>query len=208
MTALKHLTAPAVAFAAAVLLTACASKSTPAGSAPMAPTAPSQSPSPTTSSATIPTQDLWPSGDPPGQNALDDAVQKVKTAVSGKYAKWYSGIALQQPVGPKDQTPYAVLVYRVPNPALDAAAQAASPTTKMIFIDTKYSAVQCDAVQAKVSKDVGYWKSRGLSLNGWGCQNGLVDIGITDPAAWKSALDARYGADVIEVEKTDPVQAD
>lgn len=167
---------------------------------------PNQSQSPSTTPPT--SQELWPSANPPGQPALDDAAQKVKTALTAKYANWYSDIAVQEPIGPNDKTPYALLIYRVPNPALDAAARAAAPTTKLVFIDTTRSAAQCDAALAEVSKDLEYWRSRGLRMNSWGCQEGLVHIGIDQPATWKSALTARYGAEAIVVDQVAPAVAD
>lgn len=216
MTALKKLSLPLVGLTAAFVLTACASKPPAAQSGPREPGAPTAiAPSTTTASPPasgpriMPTesQRLWPSANPPGQPALDDAAQKVTTELKAKYANWYSGIALQQPMGPDDKTPYALLIYRIPNPALDAAAQAAAPTTKLIFVDVKYSFAQCDAVATKVKDDIKYWQSRGLTINTWGCQRGLVYIGVTRPDQWQAALTARYGADAIVVEQAGPAVA-
>jgi hypothetical protein len=210
VTDLRNLAVPAVGLAAAALLAACASKAPAAQSAPMAParttfTAPT---TPTTPATPTTPQRLWPSANPPGQPALDVAAHDVETALKAKYANWYSGLAVQEPLGPDDKTPYALLIYRIPNPALDAAAQAAAPDTKIIFFDAKYSFVQCDALDTEVTNDHKYWAGQGLTINSWGCKNGLVTIGVTVPDKWKAALTARYGADRISVEAVGPAVAD
>ncbi|NUR60756.1 MAG: hypothetical protein HOV87_19150 [Catenulispora sp.] len=145
----------------------------------------------------------WTSGMPPGQNTLDSAIERVQPMLQKDYADWFSTFALQQPSGPNDKTEYALLVYRIPHPALDEAVRKALPDIKVVFVDAKISAKQHDALMNSVS--FGYWKDRGLQINSLSCDfNGVCTFGVDDPDKWRAALEAEYGKAKVIVEKQGP----
>lgn len=145
----------------------------------------------------------WISGMPPGQNTLDAAIERIRPMLLKDYSDWFAGFALQQPSGPNDKTEYALLVYRIPHPALDEAVRKALPDTKVVFVDTKINAKQHDALMNSVS--FGYWKDRGLRINTLSCDfNAVCTFGVDDPDKWRAALEAEYGKDKVIVEKQGP----
>ncbi|NUP50495.1 MAG: hypothetical protein HOW97_24770 [Catenulispora sp.] len=149
----------------------------------------------------------WTSGMPPGQNGLDAAADRIRPMLQKDYADWFATIALQQPSRPDDKTEYALLVYRVPHPALDDAVRKAIPDTKVLFVDTKLNLKQHDALMNSVS--FGYWRDRGLQINTLGCDfDGVCTFGVEDPDKWRSALEAKYGKGKVIVEKEAPMTAD
>ncbi|MBS2539216.1 hypothetical protein KGQ20_41365, partial [Catenulispora sp. NF23] len=161
------------------------------GSAPVpgaSPTAPSASGS------------TWNSGQPPGQNTLDAAIQIVEPTLKQDFASSFAGLELQQPTGPGDKTPYALVIYRVPGSGLDAAVRHALPTTNVVFRDAEYNVVDAQQVCDKISADASYWQSKGLRINEYGPGlDGRVNVGVDDPGKWAAAIAARYGADRVIV---------
>ncbi|MFD0639183.1 hypothetical protein [Catenulispora yoronensis] len=144
------------------------------------------------SSAPAPTATTWVSGMPPGQNTLLTAAESIRPMLARDYADWFAAIAFQQPKSPDDKTEYALLVYRVPHPALDDAVRSALPTTKVVFVDTKLNLEQQRALTNSVS--FGYWRDQGLTINTLGCDfDGVCTFGVDDPAKWRAALEAKYG---------------
>ena len=201
----------------AVLAAGCASK--PADSSGAAPvgkgSVSTAGPSPTLhGSAPVPAASptapsTWNSGQPPGQNTLDAAIQIVEPTLKQDFASSYAGLELQQPTGPGDKTPYALVIYRIPGSGLDAAVRRALPTTNVVFEDAKYNVGDAQQVCDKISADVSYWQSKGLRVNEYGPGlDGRVNIGVDDPGKWAAAVAARYGADRVIVNKVGPVIAD
>lgn len=207
----------AAAAVTAVLAAGCASKpADSSGAAPVgkdtattvaeSPTIHGIAPAPPTGPTA--TGSTWISGQPPGQNALDDAAHAVEPMLKHDFASSYAGLELQQPTGPADKTPYALVIYRIPSPGLDAAVRRALPTTNVVFKNAKYNALDAQQTVNKISADVSYWQSKGLRINVYGpWLDGRVQIGIDDPAKWTAAIAARYGADRVVVNRVGPAIA-
>jgi hypothetical protein len=136
---------------------------------------------------------------PPGQVQLSQAADQVKALLEGAYADWYSSIALRQPDGPGPSARSALVVYRIPHPALDEAVRKLVPGLPVLFVDAKYSDKQTRQFENQIS--FGYWKDLGLQINMLGCDDGVCTIGVDDPDKWRAALQAEYGADRIIVIK-------
>ncbi|WP_194895196.1 hypothetical protein [Catenulispora pinisilvae] len=161
--------------------------------------------------ATVPSSagSTWISGQPPGQNTLDAAIQIVEPMLKHDFASSYAGLELQQPAGPADKTPYALVIYRIPGSGLDAAVRHALPTTNVVFKDSEYNAVDAQQVCDKISADTAYWQSKGLRINEYGpWLDGRAEVGVDDPGKWAAAIAARYGADRVVVNKVGPIVAD
>lgn len=193
-----------------VLAAGCASKADSSATATAPTTAePSAAGTAPTTAEPSATGSTWISGQPPGQNTLDDAVQAVEPMLKHDFASSYAGLELQQPTGPADKTPYALVIYRIPGSGLDAAVRHALPTTNVVFKDAKYSAPDAQQTCNKISADIPYWQSKGLRINAYGpWLDGRAQIGIDDPAKWAAAIAGRYGADRVLVNRVAPATAD
>lgn len=201
----------------AVLAAGCASKASDSpGAAPLGGIAVTTAAGPSTVHGIAPsptgptaTGSTWISGQPPGQNSLDDAAHTVEQMLKRDFASSYAGLELQQPTGPADETPYALVIYRIPGTGLDAAVRGALPTTNVVFKDSKYNALDAQQTVDKISADVSYWRSKGLRINAYGpWLDGRAQVGIDDPAKWAAAIAGRYGADRVLVNKVGPATAD
>jgi hypothetical protein len=206
----------------AVLAAGCASKAADSsGPAPVggdtvttaagSPTFHGIAPTPPATSSATPSAagSTWISAQPPGQNTLDNAAQAVEPMMKHDFASSFAGLELQQPMGPADKTPYALVIYRIPGTGLDAAVRHALPTTNVIFKDAKYSALDAQQTVSKIRADDAYWKFEGLRINAYGpWLDGRAQIGIDDPAKWAAAIAARYGADRVIVNGVGPATAD
>ncbi|MBC3841610.1 hypothetical protein GXW82_19100 [Streptacidiphilus sp. 4-A2] len=96
-----------------------------------------------------------------------------------------------------------LVIYRLPNPKLDAAACALAGRTRLAFVTAHYSVQRQQQVLARIGRDLGYWRSHGIVINSRGTTNGVLCAVIvtTDAAGLQQqrAFDARYGAGVVKV---------
>lgn len=87
-----------------------------------------------------------------------------------------------------------VLVYRLPDPALDQAVRTAAGTTSVNFRTAVASFAQMRALQDRIHfADAGYWRSQHLSIEGTLTDDGRLDVAVDKPAKVQKLLDARYG---------------
>jgi hypothetical protein len=137
---------------------------------------------------------------PPDQNTLDAAADKVKPMLTTTYADWYTGVALQQPDGPGSSVQSALMIYRIPHPALDAAVRAALPGLTLIFVDAPYNAANIQQLQDRIASLMEPGKTKGFTINGVSCDfSGVCTIGVDNLDKATGPLAAEFGTARIKI---------
>ncbi|CCH30440.1 hypothetical protein ABZ816_16820 [Actinosynnema sp. NPDC047251] len=143
-------------------------------------------PKPTSSSVT-------PTNDP----AAEAAASALGPLLETGFPQTYAGLRL---VGDR------VVVYRLPDQALDDAARAAAHGARLELSDAKFPLSRLKEVAERIDADAEYWKGRNVRISTWGpaVDGSAVDVTTVDGSdADRAALAERYGADVIRLSKGD-----
>ena len=127
---------------------------------------------------------------------LDATAQRLAPYLQRRFGAEFAAVLVDDPHG-------QLVVYRLPDPRLDAAARALAGRTRLAFVAARYSFLQQDLVLARITRDLPYWRGRGIVVNSRGTTNGvhcavIVTTG-TGSAQQQRAFDARYGAGVVKV---------
>lgn len=143
-------------------------------------------------------------GTPVDDPVLEAAASGLGPVLEAGFPDTYSGLRLDQDKG-------VVVVYRLPDPALDDAARAGARGAKLELVDAKHSLKELREVTDRISADAEHWKSEGIQVSTWGPAVDGSAVNVTTVAGSESdraALAARYGEDVIRVSREDfPVPA-
>lgn len=120
--------------------------------------------------------------------------QDIGTYAEAAFPNTYTGVALAA-----DQR--TILVYRIPDPALDSAVRARFPATPLRFVDARYSHQRLQALARRITADIPFWNSHGIriTLVGPAADGSAVTVGTPDPATASSPIYARYGRDAITI---------
>jgi hypothetical protein len=96
----------------------------------------------------------------------------------------------------------SLVIYRVPNAELDAAVRARLSATNVDFADARWTAAHMDELSDKVMADRGYWRDRGVAVNGAGpiYDGSAVEVMIDGaPGRHQTAFDERYGPHAVKL---------
>ena len=128
------------------------------------------------------------------------AADTVQPVLEKSFADYYAGLAL-------DHSRHVMIVYRRPDPALDAAVKSRAGGVAVDFRDAKYSLAEMQAVVRRVMADRAYWARHGVSVQTAApmVDGSSVRVGTTQGAPAEAALfGKRYGAGAVTVEKAAP----
>jgi hypothetical protein len=178
----RHVLAPAVAVA--LCFTAGACGSTPAGSIDPPAGGAVRHDEPT----------ARPSDNDP---ALLRAADVLEPLLKRSFPAGFSGLAI-------DNARHQVIIYRRPDPALDAAVRAHAPArVRVVIRDAKFSLREMDRLANQIMADSGYWRDRGVSIQSAGpkVDGSGVAVGTARGPADAPALARRYGAGTLTVER-------
>lgn len=173
---MHRMSCSAVTLAALCALGACAGQ----------PAAPPREPQPAPPPVSSPV-----SADP----ALTAAADAVEPFLRTSFADSFAGLVL-------DHAGHALIVYRRPDPGLDSAVRERVSAVRVVFRDAKYSMRLLQDLSARVIDDTGYWRDRGVTVNGAGpaADGSGVEVMTADgSSADQRAMDERYGAGAVRV---------
>ncbi|MEJ2858689.1 MULTISPECIES: hypothetical protein [unclassified Saccharothrix] len=158
------------------------------GCARAEPGTPPPAPPATTTSAPV------QQGDDP---AVQSAAQALEPMLQSKFKGTYSGLVA-------DGVDGAIVVYRVPDEALDKAAREAAPDVRLKFVDSVYPLSKMESVVERLNADADYWKSQGVQLTTWAPAVDGSGVNVTTVAGEsdRPKLVERYG-DIIRVTQAD-----
>lgn len=102
-------------------------------------------------------------GGPPTTSATVDpaltvAAAGVQPLLQSSFASSFAGLELRHDVP-------MMVVYRKPDPRLDAEVATAAPGVRTEFRDAKYTLVEMKAAGVRVMDDREYWKGRGMTVS-------------------------------------------
>lgn len=106
--------------------------------------------------------------------ALTKAADVVQPLLESRFASSYAGLEV------RDDVPMLV-VYRRPDPALDAEVRAAAPDVRVEFRDARYPRVAMAEHVRRVMDDGDHWKGRGAEIVSAGpaVDGSGVRVGVT-----------------------------
>jgi hypothetical protein len=135
---------------------------------------------------------------PPDQGVLDDAARKIDAIAGGgkdvtkggkkpgKFFRWYGGVEISNEWR-------KVIVYRLPNPELDAAICNAVHEVTVQLNDIVQSAAEANRLAQQIIKETGFRKQSGFQIFTVATlMDGRVSVGVDNPGVARKAL-ARYG---------------
>jgi hypothetical protein len=123
--------------------------------------------------------------DDPALNAAADVIQPL---LQSSFAGTFAGLELRHDVP-------MMVIYRKPDPRLDAEVAKAAPGVRMEFRDAKYTLVEMQAAGGRVMDDREYWKGRSLTVSAVGpaVDGSGVQVTTVDEAGdFVGALHERY----------------
>lgn len=102
-----------------------------------------------------------PSISAPDDPALTAAAAAVQPLLQSSFAGTFAGLELRHDVP-------MMVIYRKPDPRLDAEVAKAAPGVQVEFRDAKYTLVEMTAAGGRVMDDREYWIGRSLTLSAVG----------------------------------------
>jgi hypothetical protein len=133
---------------------------------------------------------------------LDATAQRLAPYLQRHFGAAYAAVLIDDP---HDQ----LVIYRLPDPRLDAVARAMAGRTRVAFVTARYSFQRQLQVLARIAHDLGYWRGRGVVINSRGTTNGVhcavIVATSTGGPQQQRAFDARYGAGVVKVVEGDAI---
>lgn len=130
--------------------------------------------------------------------ALSAAADVVQPLLESAFASTYAGLEMRHEVP-------MMVVYRKPDPRLDAEVREAAPNVRVEFRDARYTQTEMAAHVTRVMDDIGFWKGRGAALVSAGpkVDGSGVKVGVTTaPDDIVGQLEAYYPAMSFSVEKS------
>ncbi len=139
---------------------------------------------------------------PMNDPALTKAADVVQPLLEKKFASTYAGLEMRHDVP-------MMVVYRKPDPVLDAEVRKAAPDVRIEFRDARYTLVEMAEYVRRVMDDYEYWKGRGIRIAqaGPAVDGSGVQVGVVAPPPGDIArqLEAYYPAMSFTLELTGEV---
>ncbi|MFI9811957.1 hypothetical protein [Saccharothrix variisporea] len=120
--------------------------------------------------------------------ALDAAAAAVQPLLHSSFAGTFAGLELRHDVP-------MMVVYRKPDPRLDAEVAKAAPGVRTEFRDARYTLVEMKAAGERVMDDREYWKGRGMTVSAVGPAvdgTGVEVTTVNEADEFVGALHERY----------------
>ncbi|NUT53701.1 MAG: hypothetical protein HOV94_41390 [Saccharothrix sp.] len=138
--------------------------------------------------------DTTPINDP----ALSNAAHAVRPLLEVRFKNSYAGLEIRNDVP-------MMVIYRKPDPELDAEVRKAAPDVRIEFRDARYTQTEMAEHVKRVMDDTGYWKGRGVEivLAGPDVDGSGVRVGtVNPPDDLAQQLAERYPAMSFNVEQS------
>lgn len=133
-----------------------------------------------------------------GDPALTKAADVVQPLLESRFASSYAGLEV------RDDVPMLV-IYRKPDPALDAEVRTAAPDVRIELRDARYTRVDMAEHVRRVMDDGDRWKDRGAEIVSAGpaVDGSGVRVGVTKaPDDLEQQLEEQYPAMSFHVEES------
>jgi hypothetical protein len=195
----------AVSLAGLAGLSACSGRANPTtqpvGHSSAAPTQSASSTRTLPSGSSGPASSTGGQHPPAGQDQLDPLVQRLAPYLQRHFSATYASVLVDSPNN-------QLVIFRLPDPRLDAAARAMAGRVHLSFVNARYSYARQHELINRILADEGYWRRHGVSITSVGTSNGvrcavLVEISGTAAPAQR-AFDARYGVGVTRLSRGGP----
>ncbi|MFC1442781.1 hypothetical protein ABUW04_31480 [Streptacidiphilus sp. N1-10] len=132
---------------------------------------------------------------------LDPVVRRLAPYLERHFAGSYTTLVIDSPHN-------RLLVYRIPDAALDAAAHSVAGRTRLLFVDSRYSYGHQHELMDRIGADLGYWRRQGIRVTSWTASNGVRCAVLVSTArgtgADQRAFDARYGTGAVAISRGGP----
>jgi hypothetical protein len=132
-----------------------------------------------------------PNTTPMNDPALTAAAEVVQPLLERKFANTYAGLEMRNDVP-------MMVVYRKPDPKLDAEVREVAPGVRIEFRDARYTRIEMGEYVKRVVNDTEYWRGRGISIVSAGpaVDGSGVEVGVVAPPPGNFAryLDEHYPA--------------
>jgi len=134
----------------------------------------------------------------PGASSVDlhAVADSMNSLLARDFSASYAGIELDERNG-------KVVVYRVPDRALDDAIQARSESVYIVLKDAKFPLTRVREVTNQITADIDYWRQRGINIAVVGprADGSGVEVSTTSGSEndQETTLSTRYGADIVHV---------
>ncbi|MEZ0095682.1 hypothetical protein [Streptacidiphilus sp. EB129] len=139
-----------------------------------------------------------------GPAQLDPVVQRLAPYLEHHFGNTYASVLVDSPNN-------QLVVFRLPDPRLDAAARTIAGRVRLTFVTSRYSYLRQHQIISRIEADRSYWRQHGVTVSEVSTSNGVhcaALVGITGKAtAAQRAFDARYGAGVAKVSQIGAVTA-
>jgi hypothetical protein len=134
-------------------------------------------------------------------DALRSTAERVERVARTRYPAFYGGVAI-------DEECQAVILYRRPNPAMDAELSSAARGSQLILREARFARGDLDRLSVRIRADTAALRDEGVDVVTVGVAASAqgVEVGVrrlTDDVA--DRLVRRYGDAVIVREGPDPV---
>lgn len=132
---------------------------------------------------------------------LDPVVLRLAPYLERHFAGSYTTVVIDSPHN-------RLVVYRVPDPALDAAAHSVAGRTRLFFVDSHYPYGRQHELLDRIGADLGYWRRQGIRITSWTASNGVhcavLVTTVRGTGADQRAFDARYGTGLVHISRGGP----
>jgi hypothetical protein len=139
---------------------------------------------------------------PMNDPALTRAADVVQPLLEKEFASTYAGLEM------RGEVPMMV-VYRKPDPALDAEVRKAAPDVRIEFRDARHTRAEMAEYVRRVMDDGEYWKGRGIRIAqaGPAVDGSGVEVGVVaaPPGDFARQLEACYPAMSFKLKMTGEV---
>lgn len=132
-------------------------------------------------------------GDPPTTGAVEDpaltsAAAVVQPLLQSSFPDTFAGLELRHDVP-------GMVIYRKPDPRLDAEVARVAPGARVEFRDARYALVEMRAAGERVMDDREHWRSRGVTVSAVGPAvdgSGVEVTTVGEAGDFAGALRERY----------------
>ena len=132
---------------------------------------------------------------------LDPVVRRLAPYLERHFAGSYTMVVIDSPHN-------RLVVYRVPDPALDTAAHSVAGRTRLFFVDSHYAYGRQHELLDRIGADLGYWRRQGIRVTSWTASNGVrcavLVTTVRGTGADQRAFNARYGTGVVAISRGGP----
>lgn len=135
---------------------------------------------------------------PMNDPALSRAAGAVQPMLELRFKSTYAGLEIRNDVP-------MMVIYRKPDPELDAEVRRAAPDVRIEFRDARYTRTEMAEHVQRVMDDTEYWKGRGVEIVSAGpdVDGSGVRVGSTNALGdFAQQLEERYPAMSFNVEKS------